>query len=162
MRFVFLCSVLQIIICLFRLFCFPMVLSHLKFTVSDCLFGIFRFLFDSYSSISHVYYHITDISTVVRLCVMYVQYIYIYIYIYIYMMSSLLQTILDVYNCFTCIVALYRNDPTPRKIDRWLGFQTLYIYIYIHIYIYIYVYLEYLSLHIGGRHRRDTCSASKI
>jgi hypothetical protein len=29
-----------------------------------------------------------------------------------------LQTILDVYNCFTCIVSLYRNDPTPRKIDR--------------------------------------------
>jgi hypothetical protein len=28
------------------------------------------------------------------------------------------QTILDVYNCFTCIVSLYRNDPTPRKIDR--------------------------------------------
>jgi hypothetical protein len=29
---------------------------------------------------------------------------------------------------FTCIVSLYRNDPTPRKIDRWLVFQTLYIY----------------------------------
>jgi hypothetical protein len=29
-----------------------------------------------------------------------------------------LQTILDVYNCLTCIVSLYRNDPTPRKIDR--------------------------------------------
>ena len=29
-----------------------------------------------------------------------------------------LQIILDVYNCFTCIVSLYRNDPTPRKIDR--------------------------------------------
>ena len=29
-----------------------------------------------------------------------------------------LQTILDVYNCFTCIVSLCRNDPTPRKIDR--------------------------------------------
>jgi len=24
-----------------------------------------------------------------------------------------------------------RNDPTPRKIDRWLVFQTLCIYIYI-------------------------------
>jgi hypothetical protein len=23
-----------------------------------------------------------------------------------------------VYNYFTCIVSLYRNDPTPRKIDR--------------------------------------------
>jgi hypothetical protein len=37
-----------------------------------------------------------------------------------------IQTVLDVYNCFTCIVSLYRNDPTPRKIDRWLVFQTLY------------------------------------
>jgi hypothetical protein len=26
----------------------------------------------------------------------------------------------------------YRNDPTPRKIDRWLVFQTLYKYIYIY------------------------------
>jgi hypothetical protein len=45
-------------------------------------------------------------------------------------LGVVLQTILDVYNCFTCIVSLYRNDPTPRKIDRWLVFQTLYIYIY--------------------------------
>ena len=27
------------------------------------------------------------------------------------------------------IVSLYRNDPTPQKIDPWLVFQTLYIYI---------------------------------
>ena len=47
-------------------------------------------------------------------------------------LGVVLQTILDVYNCFTCIVSLYRNDPTPRKIDRWLVFQTLYIYIYIY------------------------------
>ena len=33
-------------------------------------------------------------------------------------LGFVLQTILDVYNCFTCIVSLYRNDPTPRKIDR--------------------------------------------
>ena len=39
------------------------------------------------------------------------------LYIYIYIYTS------------TCIVSLYRNDPTPRKIDRWLVFQTLYIYI---------------------------------
>jgi hypothetical protein len=32
-------------------------------------------------------------------------------------LGVVLQTILDVYNCFTCIVSLYRNDPTPRKID---------------------------------------------
>ena len=51
-------------------------------------------------------------------------------------LGVVLQTILDVYNCFTCIVSLYRSDPTPRKIDRWLVFQTLYIYIYIYIYIY--------------------------
>ena len=30
---------------------------------------------------------------------------------------------------FTCIVSLYRNDPTPRKIDRWLVLQTLHIHI---------------------------------
>ena len=47
-------------------------------------------------------------------------------------LGVVLQTILDVYNCFTCIVSLYRNDPTPRNIDRWLVFQTLYIYIYIY------------------------------
>jgi hypothetical protein len=28
-------------------------------------------------------------------------------------LGVVLQTILDVYNCFTCIVSLYRNDPTP-------------------------------------------------
>ena len=33
-------------------------------------------------------------------------------------LGVVLQTILDVYNCFTCIVSLYRNDPTPGKIDR--------------------------------------------
>ena len=33
-------------------------------------------------------------------------------------LGVVLQTILDVYNCFTCIVSLYRNDPTPCKIDR--------------------------------------------
>jgi len=60
-------------VCPFRLFRFAMVLSHLRFTVSDCLFGIFKFLFDSCSSISHVCYHITYISTGVRLCVMYVK-----------------------------------------------------------------------------------------
>jgi hypothetical protein len=32
---------------------------------------------------------------------------------------------------FTCIVSLYRNDPTPRKIDRWLVVQTMYIYVYL-------------------------------
>jgi hypothetical protein len=35
-----------------------------------------------------------------------------------YVDGVVLQTILDVYNCFTCILSLYRNDPTPRKIDR--------------------------------------------
>jgi hypothetical protein len=58
-------------------------------------------------------------------------YIYIYIYTYFVIQRSVkffitmycvlgvvLQTILDVYNCSTCIVSLYRNDPTPRKIDR--------------------------------------------
>jgi hypothetical protein len=34
------------------------------------------------------------------------------------LLGVVLQTILDVYNCFTCIVSLYRSDPTPRKIDR--------------------------------------------
>jgi hypothetical protein len=48
-----------------------------------------------------------------------------------------LKTILDVYNCFTCIVSLYRNDLTPRKIDRWLVFQTLYIYTVKYFVIYI-------------------------
>ena len=33
-------------------------------------------------------------------------------------LGVVLQIILDVYNCFTCIVSLYRIDPTPRKIDR--------------------------------------------
>jgi hypothetical protein len=33
-------------------------------------------------------------------------------------LGVVLQTNVDVYNCFTCIVSLYRNDPTPRKIDR--------------------------------------------
>jgi hypothetical protein len=36
-------------------------------------------------------------------------------------MVLFLQTILDVYNIsYFYIVSLYRNDPTPRKIDRWL------------------------------------------
>ena len=47
-------------------------------------------------------------------------------------LGVVLQTILDVYNCFTCIVSLYRNDPTPRKIGRWLVFQTLYIYVFLY------------------------------
>jgi hypothetical protein len=68
-----------------------MVLSRLKFTVSDCLFGIFRFLFDSCSCRSHVCYHITYISTVVRLCVMYVQYIYILILLTVSEMKLILQ-----------------------------------------------------------------------
>jgi hypothetical protein len=42
-------------------------------------------------------------------------------------LGVVLQTILDVYDLFY----LYRNDPTPCNIDRWLVFQTLYIYIYI-------------------------------
>jgi hypothetical protein len=33
-------------------------------------------------------------------------------------LGVVLQTILDVIIYFTCIVSLYRNDPTPRKIDR--------------------------------------------
>ena len=37
---------------------------------------------------------------------------------FVYLVLFVLQTILDVYNCFTCTVSLYRNDPTPRKIDR--------------------------------------------
>ena len=37
----------------------------------------------------------------------------------------LFQWAINIY--FTCIVSLYRNDPTPHKIDRWLVFQTLYI-----------------------------------
>jgi hypothetical protein len=32
---------------------------------------------------------------------------------------------------FTCIVSLFRSDPTPLKIDRRLVFQTLYTCIYI-------------------------------
>ena len=38
---------------------------------------------------------------------------------------------------FTCIVSLYRNDPTPRKIDRWLVVQTMYIYVFIYNYVFI-------------------------
>ena len=46
-----------------------------------------------------------------KICTNHFRRLYIYIYIY-------KRLILDVYNCFTCIVSLYRNDPTPRKIDR--------------------------------------------
>ena len=54
---------------------------------------------------------------------MYIVYIYIYKHLKWFVkqhqvLGVVLQTILDVYNCFTCIVSLYRNDPTPRKIDR--------------------------------------------
>ena len=43
-------------------------------------------------------------------------------------LGVVLQTILDVYNCFTCIVSLYRNDPTPRN---WFFRRCIYIYIYL-------------------------------
>jgi hypothetical protein len=35
---------------------------------------------------------------------------------------------------FFFVIYNFINDPTPRKIDCWLVFQTLYIYIYIYIY----------------------------
>jgi hypothetical protein len=56
---------------------------------------------------------------------------YIYFFITLFcVLGVVLQTILDVYNCFTCIVSLYRNDPTPvmvRLIVDWF-FRRIYIY----------------------------------
>ena len=63
-------------------------------------------------------------------------------------LGVVLQTILDVYNCFTCIVSLYRNDPTPRKNDHWLVFQTLYIYIYIYSCIYKLILESHVILYV--------------